>query len=87
MVVPRANFQTIIEDVRSVLGDMNQLFNLDEPRFENDHAMEIVEILKGLIAESDMMLNLHDGWGSYRDDYIDEMHNPLRLGQSIYCRY
>ncbi len=83
IVVPRANFQTIIEDVRGVLGDMNRLFNLDEPRFENDHAMEIVEILKGLIAESDMMLNLHDGWGFYRDDYIDEMHNPLRLGQSI----
>ena len=83
IVVPRANFQTIIDDKRGILGDMNRLFNLKEARFENDHAMKIVTILKELIAESDMMLNLHDGWGFYRNEYVDELHNPLRLGQSI----
>ena len=83
IVVPRANFQTIIDDKRGILGDMNRLFNLKEARFENDHAMKIVAILKELIAESDMMLNLHDGSGFYRSEYVDEMHNSLRLGQSI----
>ncbi len=83
IVVPRENFQTIIDDKRGILRDMNRLFNLKEARFENDHAMKIVTILKELIAESDMMLNLHDGWGFYRNEYVDELHNPLRLGQSI----
>lgn len=83
IVVPRANFQTIIEDERGVDGDMNRLFDLEEPRYENDYSMQIVSILKELIGESDVMLNLHDGWGYFREEYIDEMHNPLRLGQSI----
>jgi len=83
IVVPRANFQTIIEDERGILGDMNRLFDLNEPRFENDHSMEIVSILKDLIGESDVMLNLHDGWGFFREENIDDMHNPDRLGQSI----
>ncbi|MCH7782218.1 succinylglutamate desuccinylase/aspartoacylase family protein [candidate division KSB1 bacterium] len=83
IVVPRANFQTIIENERGILGDMNRLFDLEEPRFENDHSMEIVKILKDLIGESDVMLNLHDGWGFFREEYIDDMHNPDRLGQSI----
>lgn len=83
IVVPRANFQTIIEDERCALGDMNRLFDLEDLRFENDHSMEIVTILKELISESDYLINLHDGWGFFRPEFIDDMHNPDRHGQSI----
>lgn len=83
IVVPRANFQTIIEDEQRALGNMNRLFDLEDLRFENDHPMEIVAILKGLISESDYLLNLHDGWGFFRPEFIDDMHNPERHGQSI----
>jgi len=83
IVVPRANFQTIIEDERGVLGDMNRLFSLKVPRFDGDNTMKIIQILKNIIAESDFVLNLHEGTGYYGLKYIDSMHNPTLFGQSI----
>ena len=83
IVVPRANFLTIIEDERGILGDMNRLFDLEDLRFENDYSMKIVTVLKELISESDYLINLHDGWGFYRSEFIDDMHNPDKQGQSI----
>jgi len=83
ILVPRANFETIIKNERGVSGDMNRLFHLTEPRFENDHSFETVKILKEYISKSDVFLNMHDGSGFYRPEYIDDMHQPLRYGQSI----
>ena len=81
IVVPRANFYSIILNQRGPHGDMNRKFT-DE---ENSLSMEdkIVTILKKLISESDYLLNLHDGAGYYYPEYISKWRNPSRFGQSI----
>jgi len=83
IVVPRANFYSILLNQREGLtGDMNRKFspksnekkNLDE---------EVVSILKQLIAESDLLLNLHEGSGFYSPEWLNDIENPNRFGQSI----
>ncbi|MBN2289015.1 MAG: succinylglutamate desuccinylase/aspartoacylase family protein [Candidatus Glassbacteria bacterium] len=80
IVVPRANFHAILLNQRGPNGDMNRKFAL---RRDTDTETRIVEILKELISRSDVLLNLHDGSGFYREEYLDELHNPMRFGQSI----
>ena len=80
IVVPRANFQSILLNKRQINEDMNRKFSEDR---ETNYETKIVAILKKLIAESDMLLNLHDGSGFYTPDWQDDMHNPGRFGQSI----
>jgi hypothetical protein len=81
IVVPRANFYSIITNQRGPNGDMNRKFHLED----NAATMEdqIVSILKKLINESDYLLNLHDGLGYYHPTYIDKWRNPTLFGQSI----
>ena len=81
IVVPRANFQTIIQDKRGIGGDMNRKFKDGKP--DKNFESKIVEILKGLIAESDILLNLHEGSGFFREKYLSTRKNPRRFGQSI----
>ena len=81
IVVPRANFYSIILNQRGAHGDMNRKFTS-----KNNHdSMEdkIVAILKELISQSDYLLNLHDGTGYYYPKYINKWRNPMRFGQSI----
>ncbi len=80
IIVPRANFHSIILNQRGVNGDMNRRFDKNKSSDIDD---QIVEIIKQLISESDLFLNLHDGSGFYREKYIDDRHNPNRYGQSI----
>ena len=80
VVIPRANFHSIILNKRGVNGDMNRRFDHKEPSDIDD---QIVTIIKQLMAESDLFLNLHDGSGFYSERYIDENRNPYRYGQSI----
>ena len=81
IVVPRANFYSIITNQRGPNGDLNRKFNVED----NSSTMEdqIVSILKKLISESDYLLNLHDGLGYYHPTYIDKWRNPMLFGQSI----
>jgi len=81
IVVPRANFYSIITNQRGPNGYINRKFNLED----NSSTMEdqIVSILKKLINESDYLLNLHDGAGYYHPTYIDKWRNPTLFGQSI----
>lgn len=81
IVVPRANFYSIILNQRGANGDMNRKFTHED----NTLSMEdrIVTILKGLISESDYLLNLHDGSGYYYPEYIDKWRNPDCFGQAI----
>jgi len=85
IVVPRANFYSIILNQRGPNGDMNRKFAHEE----NEYSMEdkIVGILKKLIGESDYLLNLHDGAGYYYPTYIDKWRNPDRFGQCIIADY
>lgn len=80
IVVPRANFLSIIEHKRAINWDMNRRFAVNSKEYYED---KIVEILKGLMAQSDFFLNLHEGSGFFRDTYESDMKNPMRFGQSI----
>ncbi len=81
VVVPRANFYSIILNQRGPHGDMNRKFtNGDNASSTED---KIVTILKKLISESDYLLNLHDGAGYYYPKYINKWRNPMRFGQAI----
>jgi hypothetical protein len=81
VVVPRANFYSIILNQRGPHGDMNRKFNNgDRVRSAED---KIVSILKKLISESDYLLNLHDGAGYYSPKYMNKWRNPMRFGQAI----
>jgi len=82
IVVPRANFNSIIQNQRGVNGDMNRKFS-QNTLFSDDDDLNIVNTLKELIKQSDVLLNLHEGSGFYSPDYISDMLNPLQYGQSI----
>ncbi len=80
IVIPRANFHSIIKNDRGVNGDMNRRFDDNPPADIDD---KIVGIIQELMAESNLFLNLHDGWGFFRETFVDENHNPQRFGQSL----
>lgn len=83
IVVPRANFYSILLNRREGrTGDMNRKFGKESEARRNLEE-EVVSILKGLIAESDCLLNLHEGSGFYAPQWVSEMENPRRFGQSI----
>lgn len=81
-VVPNLNFASIIKRSRGIHGDMNRKFNVlsnKDPEFE-----EVQKIKKIILSDNvDIVLNLHDGSGFYKKEYINRMHNPNRWGQSI----
>ncbi len=80
IVVPRANFHSIVLRQRIVNQDMNRQFD-EEAR--HTYETKVVSILKRLIQESDCLLNLHDGSGFYSDTWENQDRNPLRYGQSL----
>ena len=80
IVVPRANFNSILQFKRGVNGDMNRRF---ASKRKGDTEDEIVGVLKSLLAQSDCLLNLHDGSGFYSPKWESKMVNPRRYGQSI----
>jgi len=80
IVVPRANFYSILLGKRTVNVDMNRKF---AGGGKKNYEAKVVEILKKLIDESDMLLNLHDGSGFFSEKWVNNMRNPMRYGQSI----
>lgn len=80
IVVPRANFHSIVLNQRQVNEDMNRKFADDN---RHNYETKVVGILKELIAESDCLLNLHDGSGFYSEKWESDQKNPNRYGQSI----
>ena len=80
IVVPRANFYSIVLNRRQVNEDMNRKFAHTS---RDNYETKIVSILKQLISESDCLLNLHDGSGFYFPRWESPMKNPMRYGQSI----
>jgi len=81
IVVPRANFYSIILNHRGFHGDMNRKFSQKDISYSMED--KIITILKRLISESDYLLNLHDGAGYYYPKYVDKWRNPMRFGQSV----
>lgn len=80
IVVPRASFKSIVQSHRGPDGDMNRKFWGDLSR---DPDRKVVEVLKELMAESDLVLNLHDGSGFYRPVEESQLAGPHRYGQCI----
>lgn len=81
-VVPNLNFESIIKRSRGVHGDMNRKFK-DIP--DKDPEYQLVQKIKKIIRDEqvDIILNLHDGSGFYRPEYIDKLRGPQRWGQSL----
>ena len=83
IVVPRANFYSILLNQRNGLtGDMNRKFD-EQDQVQTSMEQEIVSILKDLIDQADCLLNLHEGSGFFNPEWISEIENPDRFGQSI----
>ena len=80
IIVPRANLPTIMNNKRQITKDMNRRFDEKKSGIYED---EVVEILKDLINKSDILLNLHEGGGYYRETWVDNMQNPMKFGQCI----
>lgn len=81
IVVPRANFPSIVENSRGVQGDMNRKFA--GPAKDSDGDLAVVGIIKDLMRKSDFFLNLHDGSGFYSPKWESPIRNPMKFGQSI----
>ncbi|SDU55227.1 M14 family metallopeptidase [Desulfobacula phenolica] len=81
-VVPNLNFLSIIKRSRGVYGDLNRKFDKLHPKDPEYHT---IEKIKKLIIDPkvDLVLNLHDGSGFYRNTYHDILHNQNRWGQCI----
>ncbi|WP_228026608.1 M99 family carboxypeptidase catalytic domain-containing protein [Campylobacter californiensis] len=80
-VVPNLNFPSIIQRNRGTKGDMNRKFghiDQDDPDFK------AVTNIKKVIADQNvsLVLNLHDGSGFYRPNYINEDENPRKWGNT-----
>ena len=80
IVIPRANFNSVTQFHRGPSGDMNRKFAED---LTSDPDKNVVEVIKSLIRESDVFLNMHDGSGYYRPERESDIANPDRYGQSI----
>ena len=79
IVVPRANFYSIITNQRGPNGDLNRKFNVED----NSSTMEdqIVSILKKLISESDYLVIEAKGYRLLRVQGRYHLHrrNPDQL--------
>jgi len=80
IVVPRANFPSILKKERKINQDMNRKF-LDDNI--SNYETKVVKVLKKLICESDCFINLHEGSGIYSHKWESDEKNPKRFGQSI----
>lgn len=80
IVVPRANFPSILKKERQINQDMNRKF-MDDHTY--NYEAKVVDVLKKLICESDCFLNLHEGSGFYSKEWKSSDRNPKKYGQSI----
>jgi len=80
IVVPRANFPSILKKERQINQDMNRKFMDDNTL---NYEAKVVDVLKKLICESDCFLNLHEGSGFYRPTWVSPKQNPKKYGQSV----
>ena len=80
-IVPNLNVDSIMANNRGIYGDMNRKFNVID---KNDNDLLTINRIKEIILEKrvDLILNLHDGFGFYRDIYEDANFNPSAWGQA-----
>ena len=80
-IIPNLNVDSIMANNRGIYGDMNRKFNVIDKK---DKDLLSVNRVKEIILEKrvDLILNLHDGFGFYRDIYEDANFNPSAWGQA-----
>ena len=81
-IVPNLNFDSIIADKRGIYGDMNRKFAYISKK---DKDYKIIQDIKKIILNPkvDLILNLHDGHGFYRDKWLNSIFNPQAWGQAF----
>lgn len=81
-VVPNLNFESLIRNKRGIYGDMNRKFAYVA---KNDSDYRSVMRIKEIVLEPqvDLVINLHDGHGFYRDRWQNQIFNPRAWGQSF----
>jgi hypothetical protein len=80
-VIPNLNADSIMANNRGIYEDMNRKFNSIE---KNDPDYDTVTKVKEIILDKkvDLILNLHDGYGFYRNKYENAIFNPNAWGQA-----
>ncbi len=80
-VIPNINGDSIIANQRGIYNDMNRKFSVIE---KDDPDYFIIERVKKIILDKkvDLILNLHDGHGFYRETYENAIFNPKAWGQA-----
>jgi hypothetical protein len=80
-IVPNLNFDSDLRNKRGIHGDMNRKFARIKA---DDKDFKIVEDIKKIILNPkvDLILNLHDGHGFYREAWENSIFNPAAWGQA-----
>ena len=80
-VIPNLNFDSDVTNSRGLYGDMNRKFAYIK---KNDKDFKIVRDIKKIITNPkvDLILNLHDGHGFYREAWENKTFNPQAWGQA-----
>ena len=80
-IIPNLNVDSIMANNRGIYGDMNRKFSSID---KNDKDILTVNRIKEIMLEKNvhLILNLHDGFGFYRDVYEDVVFNPNSWGQA-----
>ncbi|OCL96165.1 M99 family carboxypeptidase catalytic domain-containing protein [Aliarcobacter thereius] len=80
-VSPSVNIDSMVANVRGRYKDMNRKFSTIS---KNDPDLKNVNKIKELILDPkvDLVLNLHDGHGFYRNTYENAIFNPRAWGQA-----
>jgi len=80
-VVPNTNKESILRFKRGINGDMNRKFYKVSKK---DKDLATVKEIKSLITQKqiDLVLNLHDGHGFFRQKYQNTIFNPGAWGQT-----
>ncbi len=80
-IIPNINADSIMANRRGLYDDMNRKFNNID---KNDPDYNIVTRVKEIILDKkvNLVLNLHDGYGFYRNKYENAIFNPNAWGQA-----
>ena len=80
-IIPNTNGHSIMANARGIYDDMNRKFSSVD---KNDPDYNVVSRLKEIILDDkiDLVLNLHDGYGFYRNKYENAIFNPNAWGQA-----
>ncbi len=81
VIIPNLNADSIVANQRGIYGDMNRKFaNVDS----KDPDYKIVNDIKNMILDKnvDLILNLHDGRGFFRNSWQNSIFNPSAWGQA-----